>query len=66
MSRWTHAICPPCARERHPGKILNRVPNPPTEPCCYCTEPTNSGMYDREDPRVAPCHAAGGTHEDDT
>jgi hypothetical protein len=36
-----------------------------TEVCCYCLKDTRSGIYDRKDPDLVPCHGHTPVHAGD-
>ena len=57
-SVWTHAICDDCWDEDHPGQPSPRYGSGDAEKCCWCGEPTRSGIYLRQDPASLKC---GGT-----
>jgi hypothetical protein len=56
MSRWTHAICQPCWRERY-GVTRNVVVVRDDEErsCCFCGAATAAGIYVRADPATLAC-----------
>ena len=52
MSRWmTHAICDLCWQNWQPGRdpVRFREEAREVETCCWCGQPTLSGIYARED-----------------
>lgn len=57
-SKWTHAICDECWKKREPDREPHRfVPEARVlEGCCFCLEPTRSGIYVREDPALTKCN----------
>lgn len=64
MSPWAHLICEPDYVSHYPLR-----PQPPRvgtggtpEPCCFCGEPTTSGIYVRHDPNLLPCRAQSAAH----
>jgi hypothetical protein len=62
MSNWTHAICAPCWNKERPDRptpLGNEIGD--LEVCCFCGEPTKSGIYVRKDPKELK-HCA---HRDD-
>jgi len=61
MSNWTHAICPACWLVKNPNRAPVRVATGDEEICCFCGEPTDDGIYLREDPR-SPELRCGGRH----
>jgi len=66
-TKWTHAICNDCWDARNPnGRTPHRLKDPEPEYCCFCNEPTISGIYVRSDPEKTPCKGQGGRlHEED-
>lgn len=63
-SPWTHAICASCWAALHPDREPIRVTDAPLDTCCYCGNPSTSGIYVRADPTTTPCHGAGALHEE--
>lgn len=63
MSRWTHAICVPCWNDRRPEKAVNEddYTDGSHEDCCFCGEPTRSGIYYRHNPDEARCKGTDGS-----
>lgn len=56
MSKWTHALCWKCWRERHGDRAPFVVVGPiEPEPCCACGEDTTAGIYYRESPDEMKC-----------
>lgn len=52
LNTWTHAMCDACWNARRsPDYPPVRMVDPETETCCWCGQPTDSGIYVREDPR---------------
>lgn len=53
---WTQSICVDCSDERNPERkavaLVDTHRN--EETCCYCGEPTTSGIYVRADPSTVP------------
>lgn len=51
-----HPICDPCwlLREPHrnPYRVTDRYRE--TEPCCFCGDPTHSGIYVHDNPNILP------------
>lgn len=47
-------------------RVPTRVIDAPEEPCCFCSEPTKSGIYTRHDPKELACEGTRGpVHEDE-
>jgi hypothetical protein len=64
MSGWNHLICDDCwaSREgdREPCRVRGEAEAdgaeaPPAPACCFCGDPTTSGIFVRFDPRAMPC-----------
>lgn len=57
MSEGTHPMCQRCWRrlndDRRPAAWLDAQ----RERCCWCGDPTDDGIYVREDPRLLPAHS---------
>jgi len=51
-SRWTHPICGDCYSLAEPGRFPTRVAEAEPEDCCFCGDPTESGIYYRADPML--------------
>ena len=49
---WNHAICWACWQAKRPGRAPTRLLLADPEVCCYCEQPTQSGIYLREDPTL--------------
>lgn len=47
---FTQPACDSCFAERNPGREPVRLMEPETEICCFCGQPTASGIYVRVDP----------------
>jgi hypothetical protein len=67
MSRWNHFICSFCWQERNPDIAAHvvraaahvlRAAHIESEVCCFCGEPTDSGIIVRENPDRVPCKGA--------
>lgn len=52
---WTHAICTVCWSSREPGRLPATVKGATPEPCCFCGQMTDAGIYVRHDPRDLSC-----------
>jgi hypothetical protein len=52
-SAWTHACCDPCWHQRQLG-FPARIRQIVAEVCCYCGQPTVSGIYVRDNPLETP------------
>jgi len=61
---WRHAICDRCWHDYGPPREPIRLREPEIEICCFCGNPTRSGIYFRYDPSAtkfcAHVHAEGG------
>jgi hypothetical protein len=57
MSKWNHSICDECWRKREPTRIPHRGLPELTETvcCCFCGNPTRSGILVRESPDAVLC-----------
>jgi hypothetical protein len=64
MSKWAHIICDDCWEARH-KKVPFRAVDQKTWPCCFCGEPTQSGIFVREDPQTVKCKGSGDYHDED-
>ena len=60
MSDWTHAICETCWFKKNPGRIPTKLTQAEQETCCYCGQPTTSGIYLRDNPKT-PKHCKHAT-----
>ena len=60
MSVWTHPICDRCWSVLEPNRRPVRVMEEDRDrvKCCWCEEPTKSGIYRRADPWDLPKHSA--------
>ena len=58
MSKWTHPICDPCWNNHQPRRTPHRIveEHRDHETCCYCGNPTFSGIYIRDNPDNPPHH----------
>lgn len=61
-SLWTHAICNDCWDKENPGKVPRRLVNKVVEDCCFCGQPTISGIYVKQHPADTPCRGMKGAH----
>jgi len=65
MSRWTHIICENCwwriRSDRQPVRYTVRLK---PFPCCFCGEPTQSGIFVRGDPKTVKCGGEGVYHDE--
>ena len=57
MSPWNHVLCWRCwkiwiAMHGQPGRTPIRVKDSPLEPCCFCEEETDAGIFVRIDPKL--------------
>ena len=59
---WTHIICYLCWIQRNPDREPVRIVEAirRSEPCCFCGNLNDDGIYVRHDPRQLSC-----THEED-
>lgn len=64
MSRWNHTICDDCWQKKHPGKAAGRVLVFKCETCCFCGNPTVSGIWIRHDPKDEKLACKGSEHEE--
>lgn len=55
MAQWTHNVCQSCYQGLYPGRqpVTMRVPQ--AEVCCFCGQPTTSGIYVRYNPAELSC-----------
>lgn len=51
---WTQPSCLPCWSKRSPGREPARVIHTEPETCVYCGHDTQSGIFVRIDPKLAP------------
>jgi hypothetical protein len=60
---WSHHICDECFAKKYPDKQPIRAKHQYliVENCCFCGQPSKSGIYTREDPTKTRCN---GTHTD--
>ena len=56
MAEWNHLMCAACWNddERHVNKAVEGAWSE-AEPCCFCGNPTTSGIYVRHDPTKLEC-----------
>jgi hypothetical protein len=54
MSAWTHPQCTVCWSAANPGRQPYRMLDPEPETCCWCGQPTQAGIYVRENPDIPP------------
>lgn len=62
---WTHRMCDRCwdaMRRAERGEPI-RLWRDTLRPCCYCGEPTDSGIYVRAQPTTVKCQGLGPEHE---
>jgi hypothetical protein len=46
-SQWTHSICDDCWKQREPNREPVRITDTDPEPCCFCGQEHQSGIYVR-------------------
>lgn len=51
---WTQPVCERCFGIEKPGRVPPRVRDAERETCCYCGDPTYTGVYIRVDPATVP------------
>lgn len=54
MSQWTHSMCNLCWDKKNPTREPYVIKDRMLENCCFCGEPTRSGIYVRENPATLP------------
>lgn len=72
MSIWSHLICDSCMQARldlhattspiGPLPAPIRLVEEPLQACCFCGEPTNSGLYVRDNAGALLCRGRAGIH----
>jgi hypothetical protein len=62
---WTHLYCDKCWTAIRGADVPGRLRTTESLPCCRCGEPTQSGIYVREDARTLRCQGRGGAHSDE-
>jgi hypothetical protein len=57
-SPWTHAICLMCWARRNGDRQPVVVVDSPSVRCCFCSDPTNAGIWVRSAPVDLLCLGA--------
>jgi len=65
MSQWNHAMCDPCwEKKQGPRKPVRLTLEMKPLLCCFCGEPTQSGIFVRANPKTVKCRGKGKYHEE--
>lgn len=51
---WNQAVCTSCWYLHNPARTPVTLKDPGTEKCVFCGRETNSGIFIRIDPKIAP------------
>ena len=65
MSKLDHTMCDSCWEKKQPNREPVRLTiSLKPLPCCFCGEPTQSGIFVRAHPTVVKCRGKGKYHEE--
>lgn len=62
MSEWNHVICAACWIEMNPTREPVTLKRLEKKHCCFCGEPTYTGIYVRGNSEKIMCRGKGGIH----
>lgn len=63
MSDWNHLICDDCWEKQNPNREPRRIKDLNSQHCCFCGNPTLSGIWVRNNPKDEKL-ACKGVHND--